>query len=277
MIDSQYNLALQTNLSATALTIAGSDPSGGAGLQADLKTFQQMGVYGMSAVTLLTVQNTQGVSRVEMMDVGLVSEQIDAVLSDIPPSAIKLGALGSRDMTLMVASKLKTLQVPIVIDPVMVSKHGHSLVTDEFVSSFIGNLLPLGTLVTPNRFEAERICGFPISNLCEARRAAQYIFEQFGCSAVVKFGQHLNDYVTLAFLDSGEHEFSSPYRITKNTHGTGCVLSALIAAGFATRKTDQRSIVEMSLNYVSSMLDVEHKLGRGLHPLETRLLPRFTK
>jgi hydroxymethylpyrimidine/phosphomethylpyrimidine kinase len=226
-------------------------------------------------VTLLTVQNTQGVSRVEMMGVDLVSQQIDAVLCDIPPSVIKVGALGSREMTLMVASKLEALKVPVVIDPVMVSKHGHSLVADDFVSCFTGRLLPQGTLVTPNRFEAERICGFPVENLQDARRAAQYIHDQYGCSAVVKFGQYLKDYCTVAVLDSGLYEFSSPYRITKNTHGTGCVLSALIAAGFALGQTDQRAIIERSLNCIASMLTIDHQLGQGLHPLETRLLPRL--
>ncbi len=279
---------LHEQLAATALTIAGSDPSGGAGLQADLKTFQQMGVYGMSVVTLLTVQNTLGVSRVQMVEVDLVAQQIDAVLADIPPKVIKIGALGTSEMVALVAEKLRTVRVPIVIDPVMVSKHGHSLVADDFLDSFKRHLLPLATLVTPNRFEAERLVGYSITNSFDARRAAEQLTAQYGCGALVKLGiersnqpaselqpseaSFPNEYINVLSSGSTLQEIRSPFQTSKNTHGTGCVLAALIAAELATGQTDLPEIVRRSVNRISQALAVNHGLGNGIHPLETRLL-----
>jgi hydroxymethylpyrimidine/phosphomethylpyrimidine kinase len=259
-------------LPATALTIAGSDPSGGAGLQADLKTFQQMGVYGMSVVTLLTVQNTLGVSRVKMVDAELIAEQIDAVLSDISPKVIKIGALGTSDTVRVVADKLQSTNVPIVIDPVMVSKHGDSLVADDFLDCFKSRLLPLATIVTPNRFEAEKLVGFPIISCQDAHRAAQYLSTEFACAALVKLGRQGDEYVNLLDLGNKVQEIRSAWQSSNNTHGTGCVLSALIAAELALGQMDMPGIVSRAVELISAVLGISHGLGHGIHPLETRLL-----
>ncbi len=166
----QHSLSIQRD--AVALTIAGSDPSGGAGLQADLKSFQEYGVFGMSVVTLITVQNTQAVSRVELLPIDLVVEQLDAVLVDIPPRAIKLGALGSAALAEALAARLRTISVPIVVDPVLVSKHGHALANDDMVATFVKQIVPLATVITPNRFEAERLLGRAIASPDDALTAA---------------------------------------------------------------------------------------------------------
>jgi hydroxymethylpyrimidine/phosphomethylpyrimidine kinase len=259
-------------LASTALTIAGSDPSGGAGLQADLKTFQQMGVYGMSVVTLLTVQNTLGVSRVEMVDAALIAAQIDAVLSDISPKVIKIGALGTSETVRLVADKLQSSKMPIVIDPVMVSKHGNSLVADDFLDCFKSRLLPLATVVTPNRFEAEKLVGFPIVSCQDAHRAAQYLSTEFNCGALVKLGRQGDDFVNFLGLDAKVHEIRSSFQAGNNTHGSGCVLAALIAGELALGQTDLLSVVTKAVELISAVLCISHGLGQGIHPLETRLL-----
>ncbi len=160
MVHNKPDHAFRFDPQATALTIAGSDPSGGAGLQADLKVFQQLGVYGMSVVTLLTVQNTQAVSRVEVMSTDLILQQLDAVMQDIPPKAIKIGALGNANVVQAVGERLAKLETPIVVDPVLVSKHGHPLASDDVVDAYRKFLFPIATVITPNRLEAAR---FPAS------------------------------------------------------------------------------------------------------------------
>ncbi|MFZ9916565.1 MAG: bifunctional hydroxymethylpyrimidine kinase/phosphomethylpyrimidine kinase, partial [Phycisphaerales bacterium] len=147
-----------------ALTIAGSDPSGGAGLQADLKTFHRHGVYGESVVTLLTVQNTRAVSAIEFVDPGFVVAQIDAVVGDIPPAAAKTGALGRADIIEAVAARAKEFRFPLVVDPVMVSKHGAPLIADDAVDALVRRLLPLATVVTPNMAEAARLSGIEVTD-----------------------------------------------------------------------------------------------------------------
>lgn len=262
-----------SSLSATALTIAGSDPSGGAGLQADLKTFQQMGIYGMTVISLLTVQNTLGVSRVHMVELELVAQQIEAVLSDIVPKVIKVGALGTRDMVSLVADKLRSVRLPIVVDPVMVSKHGSPLVADDFLDCFRKSLLPLATIVTPNRFEAEKLVGFPIVTCGDARKAAEQLAADFGCAVLVKLGREQNDYVNVLSWQSKLEEIRSPFHSSNNTHGTGCVLSAMIAGELALGHSDIPKIVRRAVNYLSEALESRHGLGQGgIHPLETRLL-----
>ena len=149
---------------AVALTIAGSDPSGGAGLQADLKTFQQLGVYGMTAVTLITVQNTQSLQRIEVLSPEMVVAQLDAVLVDIPPRAIKTGALGNAAVVQAVGERLQGVDGPLVVDPVLVSKHGQLLAGDDVMEAYRKYLLPQALLVTPNRFEAERLTGLKLDS-----------------------------------------------------------------------------------------------------------------
>ena len=216
-----------------ALTIAGSDPSGGAGIQADLKTFHQFGVYGEAVITLLTVQNSVRVSRVEVMPVSLVLEQIAAVLEDIPPAAAKTGALGSLELVEAVARAAAEFAFPLVVDPVMVSKHGRPLLPETAMRALREHLLPHAALVTPNVPEAEALTGTPIRSLDDVRRAAACI-HGMGARAVLIKGGHLESESTDVLFDgAGYHEFPAARIATSHTHGTGCTYSAAIAAGLA--------------------------------------------
>lgn len=258
---------------ATALTIAGSDPSGGAGLQADLKTFQQLGVYGMSVITLLTVQNTQGVQRVQVLDAPLVIEQLNAVVADIYPQVIKTGALGNAQVVAAVGERLSDLKMPKIIDPVLVSKHGHSLADDQVVAAMKEHLLPHAYVLTPNRFEAERLTGLRLDN---EDRVAEAIYRLRECGAqhvLIKLGevdgqsQHVMNY------EDGNTCFIVP-RIAdaKNTHGTGCILSAALAARLALGEQDLRAAVSFAIEQVYQAIHFDTELGQGIHPAETRAI-----
>ncbi|MFO0941784.1 MAG: bifunctional hydroxymethylpyrimidine kinase/phosphomethylpyrimidine kinase [Pirellulales bacterium] len=266
----------------SVLSIAGSDPSGGAGLQADLKTFQQFGVYGMSAVTLLTVQNTVGVSAVEMIRAEFVCQQIDAVLDDIPPQAVKIGALGSSELVQVVSDRLLNhpsqvlRSAPVVVDPVMVSKHGHSLVADEFVHAFSNQIVPLATVITPNRFEAERLTGTKILKPNDAELAAQRIVSMGAKFALVKFGQANESYAVAIAADGYSTLLNQPFIPSNSTHGTGCILSAIVAAKLAclsqTRiETNWDSICEIvdgAMIQLGRALQFSSPFGRGIRPLK---------
>jgi hydroxymethylpyrimidine/phosphomethylpyrimidine kinase len=219
-----------------ALTIAGSDPSGGAGLQADLKTFHQHGVYGMAVVTLVTVQNTRAVSRVEVLDPGLVREQLEAVLGDIPPHAIKTGALGNAGVISTVARALAGVKAPLVVDPVMISKHGHPLLALDAQAALIRELLPLTTLLTPNTHEAAVLLGGgKVQTLADAERAAWELGGR-GPTAVLVKGGHLEggeEAVDVLFHDGALTHFRAPRVDSPHTHGTGCTYASAIAAGLA--------------------------------------------
>ena len=216
-----------------ALTIAGSDPSGGAGIQADLKTFHQFGVYGEAVITLLTVQNTVRVSRVVVMPPALVLEQLAAVLEDTPPGAAKTGALGSAEMVEAVARAAEDFKFPLVVDPVMVSKHGLSLLPDAAVAAIRERLLPRAFLITPNVPEAEALTGMDIRTLDDMRRAASRLRE-LGARAVLIKGGHLEGDATDLLIDGAQfYEFPATRVATSHTHGTGCTYSAAITAGLA--------------------------------------------
>jgi hydroxymethylpyrimidine/phosphomethylpyrimidine kinase len=216
-----------------ALTIAGSDPSGGAGIQADLKTFHQFGVYGEAVITLITVQNSRRVSRVEVMAPDLVIAQIEAVLEDIPPAAAKTGALGSVEMVAAVARAAERFQFPMVVDPVMVSKHGLPLLADDAARAIRDLLLPRAALVTPNVPEAESLTGAAIRTLADARCAAQRL-QTMGARAVLIKGGHLEGNSTDVLFDGASfHEFPAVRIDTPHTHGTGCTYSAAITASLA--------------------------------------------
>lgn len=258
---------------ATALTIAGSDPSGGAGLQADLKTFQQMGVYGMSVVTLLTVQNTQSVERVMVLEPEFVRDQLKSVLDDIPPMAIKLGALGNSKVIQTVAEELFELETPLVVDPVMVSKHGHALLDDEAIDVYRQMILPQSFLITPNRKEAEKLAGFSINSLGEAQDAVAKLIE-LGCrNVLLKHGKVGSDYQVCLGLEDSLLRFATPYLETNSTHGSGCVLAACITALLSLGWTDMKSIVDFALQEVSTAISVGTRLGKGISPVETRVIP----
>ena len=249
----------------TALTIAGSDPSGGAGLQADLKTFHQHGVYGMAAVTLLTVQNTQSVTRVEVLDADLVRQQIEAVLSDIPPGAIKTGALGSAAIIEAIAAL--TFNCPLVVDPVMVSKHGHALLAADAQAALRTRLLPITTLLTPNTQEAAVLLGTPVNTLAEAEAAAIAI-ARLGPQAVLVKGGHLTgpEAIDVLFYEGRIVRFSAPRLNTKHTHGTGCTYSAAITAGLA-KGQPLEDAVRAAKAWLTRALASAPGLGRGIGPV----------
>jgi len=216
-----------------ALTIAGSDPSGGAGIQADLKTFHQFGAYGEAVITLLTVQNSVRVSRVEVMPAWLVAEQIAAVIEDIPPAAAKTGALGSAEVVEAVAHAAADFKFPLVVDPVMVSKHGQNLLPNAAIRAIRELLLPRAALVMPNVPEAEALSGIEICGLDDVRRAACLI-RSMGPRAVLIKGGHLEVEATdILFDGAGYREFPAPRLATPHTHGTGCTYSAAVTAGLA--------------------------------------------
>lgn len=254
---------------ARALTIAGSDPGGGAGLQADLKTFEAFGVYGMSAVTSVTVQNTVGVRGALAVPPQVVEEQIDAVLSDIGADAVKTGMLGSAGLIVSAARTLKARRAGnIVVDPVMYAKSGHALIDPSAVGTLIGELLPLALFVTPNAPEAERLSGVPVCDGDSAREAARRI-RALGPRWVLVKGGHIPGPVCEDVLyDGGSFTvFRSPRVATRNTHGTGCTLSAAIAAGLALGISPRRAAEEASA-YVAGAIKNALPLGAGHGPLD---------
>jgi len=250
-----------------ALTIAGSDPSGGAGLQADLKTFHQFGVYGEAVVTLVTVQNSMRVSRVEVLSRDLVLEQIAAVLQDMPPDAAKTGALGSAEMVEAVARAAAEFGFPLVVDPVMVSKHGLPLLPEAAVHAIRQHLLPRAALVTPNIPEAEALTGIPIRTLDDMRRAARRICEMGARAALIKGGHTPGEDSTDILFDGATwSDFPAPRIATRHTHGTGCTFSAAITAGLA-RGQSLREAVARAKRFIQEAIRTNPGLGHGAGPV----------
>jgi hydroxymethylpyrimidine/phosphomethylpyrimidine kinase len=251
-----------------ALTIAGSDPSGGAGIQADLKTFHQFGAYGEAVITLLTVQNTRRAGRVEVLPAGLVMEQLEAVLEDIPPAAAKTGALGSGDIVAALGRAAAGFSFPLVVDPVMIGKQGQPLLDNPAMDVFRDELLPRAALITPNVPEAEALTGLAIHGLEEVRRAAE-ILRGMGARAVLIKGGHLADdgSVIDVLLDADDwSEFPAARLKTRHTHGTGCTYSAAITAGLACGQT-LTAAVTRAKQYVHEAIRTAPALGSGFGPL----------
>jgi len=257
-----------------ALTIAGSDPSGGAGIQADLKTFHQRGVYGAAAVTLLTVQNTRRVDAVETLDPGLVEAQVRAVLEDIPPAAAKTGALGDEKVVRRVAEMAEGFSFPLVVDPVMVSKHGQALLTEPARRALAELLLPRARLVTPNLPEAEELAGMPVRDLESMKAAAEAIVARGAQAALVK-GGHLEDggrarparsVDVLYSKETGLRCFDAPRLATRHTHGTGCTYSACIAAELA-KGRPLAEAVALAKEFVTRAIETAPGLGQGAGPV----------
>ena len=249
-----------------ALTIAGSDPSGGAGIQADLKTFHQFGVYGEAAITLLTVQNTVGVTAIEILAPDFVSAQIRAVVEDIPPHAAKTGALGNRAMVEAVAYELAAIRCPIVVDPVMISKHGAPLMSDDARQAVLAMLMPLATLITPNLHEAEAMTGLPVTNLEQMHEAAR-LLAGLGAQAVLIKGGHLAGAAIDLLYDGAQfHTYPAPRIETAHTHGTGCTYSAAIAALLA-RGLSLTEALPRAKQYITEAIRTNPGLGRGHGPV----------
>jgi hydroxymethylpyrimidine/phosphomethylpyrimidine kinase len=252
-----------------ALTIAGSDSGGGAGIQADLKTFSALGVFGMTAITAVTVQNTKGVSGFEELSPSAVAEQIRAVAGDIGVDAAKTGMLASATIVEAVAEAAAETRLPlIVVDPVFVSKHGHPLLAHDAVDALRRLLLPLATLVTPNLPEAAGLAGFDVSTLDDMRRAGAAILA-LGPRAVLVKGGHLEgDRATDLFVDGAVEEWIDAERIeTPHTHGTGCTLSAAIAAHLA-RGSSLPSAVREGKAFVTEAIRHALPLGDGIGPVD---------
>lgn len=247
-----------------ALTIAGSDPSGGAGLQADLKTFHQFGVYGTAVVTLVTVQNTVRTSRMETLGAGLVAEQIDAVLEDLAPRAIKTGALGTAAIVEAVASR--KFACPLVVDPVMIGKHGVPLMDADARFALRRLLLPRASLVTPNLDEAAELAGIEVCDPEAMREAAKRIAD-FGVASVLIKGGHLKgDAVDVLWHDGVFTEFRSARLETRHTHGTGCTYSAAITACLA-RGLSLPAAVDKAKAFVHEAIRTAPGIGAGSGPL----------
>jgi len=249
-----------------ALTIAGSDASGGAGIQADLKTFHQLGVYGQAVLTLITVQNSVRLSRVEVLPADLVAEQLGAVLEDCPPAAAKTGALGSAEIVEVIARIAGTFGFPLLVDPVMVSKHGGRLLPSGTAEALVTRLLPVAALVTPNLPEAEALTGMAICTTGDMRQAAR-ILHQKGARAVLVKGGHLDgDPVDILFDGTVFRELAVPRIPTRHTHGTGCTYSAAITAGLA-RGLGLYDAVARAKEFISEAIRTNPGLGRGAGPV----------
>ncbi len=248
-----------------ALTIAGSDSGGGAGIQADLKTFAALGVFGTSAITALTAQNTVNVLGIFPVSPEFVALQIDAVIRDIGTDAVKTGMLSNAGIIETVALKVREYGLaPLVVDPVMVAKSGDALLEPAARDALVGKLLPLAAVVTPNLPEAEVLCGFPITGLEEMRKAARAI-HSLGPKSVVVKGGHLigNDSSTDLFFDGEDFEELTERRIdTRNTHGTGCTFASAIAARLA-RGDSTREAVRAAKRYVTRILKASAGLSFG--------------
>ena len=250
-----------------AMTIAGSDSGGGAGIQADLKTFSALGVYGSSTLTAITAQNTVGVTMVHEIPIDIIVAQIDAVLSDIGADAVKTGMLASSAIVETVAEEMERHQVSrLVVDPVMVAMSGDRLLREDAVEALRTRLIPLAAVVTPNIPEAEALTGLKIETDEDVRRAAEAIV-QLGARAVVVKGGHREGPATDLFYDGVRfQEFSAPRIDTVNTHGTGCTFASAVAAGLA-RGLEVVESVELAKDYVTEAIRRSFPVGHGHGPL----------
>lgn len=253
-------------MTSVALTIAGSDPSGGAGIQADLKTFHQHGVFGTSVITLLTAQNTQGVTGIEILSPRFVLAQLDAVLADIPPVAAKTGALGNAEVIEALAERAPMFGFPLVVDPVMVSKGGDPLLDDGAARVLRSRLLPHATLVTPNMPEAAALAEMEVKDLGDMEKAAARIGLTGVPHVLVKGGRLAGSAVDVLWSEGDIHRFAALQIDTKHTHGTGCVFSAAITARMA-RGEELAVAIHGAKAFVTAAIRTAPKLGAGHGPI----------
>ena len=252
----------------TALSIAGSDCSGGAGIQADLKTMTMNGVYAMSAVTALTAQNTTGVTGISEVTPDFLKQQIDAVFTDIFPDAVKIGMVSSSQLIGVISERLEFYKAKnIVVDPVMVATSGSALMKTDAVSTLEEKLLPIAALVTPNIPEAEILSGMTIKNAGDMEKAAELISQKFGCAVLLKGGHSINDANDLLCKGSQAKWFTGKRIENPNTHGTGCTLSSAIAANLA-KGFDLETSIQRAKDYISGALAAMLDLGRGRGPMQ---------
>ena len=251
----------------TALTIAGSDCSGGAGIQADMKTMTMHGVYAMSAITALTAQNTTGVRGIQESTPDFLKQQLDAVFEDIYPDAVKIGMVSSSELIRVIADRLRYYDAKnVVVDPVMLASSGSALMKSDAVQTLIEELLPLAILVTPNIPEAQVLSGRTIETKADMEAAAREIGDRYQCAVLLKGGHSINDANDLLYQE-GELVWFEGKRIhNPNTHGTGCTLSSAIASNLAKGFTLTES-VQRAKDYVSGALAAMLDLGKGSGPM----------
>lgn len=255
-----------------ALTISGSDSGGGAGLQADLKTFERFEVFGTSAVTLITAQNTQGVRDVHLLPPEAIATQIAAVLEDIGADAIKTGSTGSAAIILGIAAMLDAhREVPLVVDPVMVSKHGAPLLPEDAAEAMRDQLIPLASLITPNLHEASALLGRPVTTVDEMEDAARELHATLGPGAVLITGGALEgDEAVDVFCAEGQlMRFGAPHLGGANTHGTGCTYSAAITALLA-RGLPLTDAIQQARDYIQRAIATAPGVGSGVGPVNHR-------
>lgn len=251
----------------TALSIAGSDSSGGAGIQADIKTMSANGVFAMTAVTALTAQNTTGVTDILDSTPAFLSAQLDAVFTDIFPDAVKIGMVSSAELISVIAQKLRQYGARhIVVDPVMVATSGSRLLREDAVEALKTELLPLAEVATPNIPEAEILADMPIRTPADMEAAARKISEQYGCAVLCKGGHDLNDANDLLWRDGAGYWFNGRRINNPNTHGTGCTLSSAIAANLA-KGMALEDAVRRAKEYISGALAAMLDLGHGRGPM----------
>ena len=252
----------------TALSIAGSDSCGGAGIQADIKTMTMNGVYAMTAVTALTAQNTTGVTAIMEATPEFLRQQIDAVFTDIFPDAVKIGMVASSGLIEAIAERLRFYGARnIVVDPVMIATSGSALIKTGAVETLMKELLPVASVVTPNISEAEVLSGMKIEDAAGMEKAAEAINKAFGCAVLLKGGHSVNDANDLLFAD-GETVWFNGRRIDNpNTHGTGCTLSSAIASNLA-KGFDLKSSIKRAKDYISGALSAMLDLGSGSGPMQ---------
>lgn len=256
----------------TALTIAGSDCSGGAGIQADIKTMQANGVYAMSVITALTAQNTTGVSGIFDVPAEFTARQIDMVFEDIRPDAVKIGMISSAETAKAVAERLKFHKaVNIVVDPVAVATSGSTLSGSDAYEAVKENLFPIASLITPNIPEAELISGMKINSPADMEKASQLIFEKYGCAVLCKGGHSVNDANDYLLTEKVGKWFEGKRIDNPNTHGTGCTLSSAVAT-FLAKGYSLENAVSAAKDYVSDALNMFLDLGKGSGPLGTKSL-----
>jgi hydroxymethylpyrimidine/phosphomethylpyrimidine kinase len=250
-----------------ALTIAGSDSGGGAGIQADLKTFQELGAYGMSAITAVTAQNTKGVQDVFPLPVEFIEKQIDSIGDDLGTDALKTGMLFSSDIIKAVSHKIKYFGwVNLVVDPVMVAKGGARLMQEEALQAIKHHLLPLAKVVTPNIPEAEILSDMSIQSLEDKKEAAQRLIKLGASSVVIKGGHEKEDQIVDLLFDGSEYVYLKSERIdTKHTHGTGCTFSAAITAELSKGKTVKEA-VQTAKDFIQAAIQEELGIGSGHGP-----------
>ena len=251
-----------------ALTIAGSDSCGGAGIQADIKTMTMNHVYAMSAVTALTAQNTTGVSDILESSPDFLKEQLDAIFTDIFPNAVKIGMVSSSELICVIADRLHHYKAPnIVVDPVMVATSGSSLMKTDAIQTLIEKLLPLATIVTPNIPEAQVLSGQSIHTKEDMEIAAKKISDSYGCAVLLKGGHSINDANDFLYADGTSTWFEGKRINNPNTHGTGCTLSSAIASNLAKGFSLSES-VKRSKDYISGALSAMLNLGKGAGPMD---------